>query len=95
MSNMSYCRFQNTDKDLTDCAEVLEDLLSADDAMGPLSREERRAAANLVSTCINVANLFADHLNLTFDELMDTNCDELVRDAIEDANAQLKNEEDR
>jgi len=43
MSNMSYCRFQNTDKDLSDCAEALEGLLGTDPATWSRCRTLRAA----------------------------------------------------
>jgi exonuclease VII small subunit len=44
MSNMGYCRFQNTLSDLRDCLEALED-------GKPLSPEEFRAATRLREMC--------------------------------------------
>lgn len=32
MSNMGYCRFENTNRDLRDCAEVIEDKLDGEEA---------------------------------------------------------------
>lgn len=49
MSNMSYCRFQNTLMDLQDCQEVLDEM-TVEEA-GKLSDEERRAATKLVNMC--------------------------------------------
>jgi hypothetical protein len=50
MSNMSYCRFQNTLADLRDCEEALgEDQLR-------LSDEEKRAAVKLIKTCKRIAD---------------------------------------
>lgn len=43
MSNMSYCRFQNTLEDLQDCSNYITD--------DSLSREEERARENLVDLC--------------------------------------------
>lgn len=43
MSNMSYCRFRNTLKDLQDCEEHLGDL--------DLDEEEEEAAEKLVMLC--------------------------------------------
>ena len=45
MSNMSYCRFQNTLLDLQDCADNLAD---------KLSDEDHRARRRLVKTCLNI-----------------------------------------
>jgi|HubBroStandDraft_2_1064218.scaffolds.fasta_scaffold00063_41 hypothetical protein len=52
MSNMSYCRFQNTLADLRDCQENLDD----DD----LSFEERRARWHLIRRCVEIANDYSD-----------------------------------
>ena len=47
MSNMSYCRFQNTSADLSDCMEHL----FTDD----LSEEEERARKSLIRKCKEIA----------------------------------------
>jgi hypothetical protein len=47
MSNMSYCRFQNTLSDLRDCADALED-------EDPISEDEAKAALSLVKECIAI-----------------------------------------
>ena len=43
MSNMSYCRFQNTLSDLQDCADYITD--------DSLSHEEEKARERLVDVC--------------------------------------------
>lgn len=45
MANMSYCRFQNTSRDLHDCYEHLD---------AKLSEDEREARNRLVRTCAKV-----------------------------------------
>jgi len=50
MSNMSYCRFENTLADLRDCARALDDG-DADD----LSENEAQAARSLVKLCRRIA----------------------------------------
>lgn len=45
MSNMSCCRFQNTESDLRDCAENLTDDLSEDEA---------RARKRLITICAQI-----------------------------------------
>lgn len=47
MSNMSYCRFQNTLKDLNDCIRHLWD--------EDLSAEEERGRNQLILACLAVA----------------------------------------
>lgn len=48
MSNMSYCRFQNTVQDLKDCVDALYDI---DGNLAELSKEEQRAASQLLVLC--------------------------------------------
>ena len=52
MSNMSYCRFQNTLPDLRDCADALDDIAGA---LAELSKEEARAADELIQLCMQIA----------------------------------------
>jgi len=47
MSNMSYCRFQNTLGDLQDCYEHIDD--------EDLSKEEERAKQRLILLCEQIA----------------------------------------
>lgn len=55
MSNMSYCRFQNTLRDLIDCLDALCDI---DGNLSELSKEEARAADNLILVCEEIAGNF-------------------------------------
>lgn len=55
MSNMSYCRFQNTVKDLRDCQDALDDI---GDNLAELSKEEARAANALIAICQEIASRF-------------------------------------
>lgn len=48
MSNMSYCRFQNTLADLQDCFDAIYDL---DGDLSMLSTAEKRAAMELIDLC--------------------------------------------
>lgn len=59
MSNMSYCRFQNTATDLDDCRDALDALVNCDDDAS-LSQEELRAAVRLVKTCAEIISLLAE-----------------------------------
>ena len=54
MSNMSYCRFQNTLKDLRDCADALEEI---GDNLAELSKEAR-AATELIAICQEISGRF-------------------------------------
>lgn len=78
MSNMSYCRFQNTDHDLTDCADDLEqrEQGAGEDANGdpmePLSDREVHAAASLINSCRDIVERVMEERGLeTLDELTD------------------------
>ena len=51
MSNMSYCRFQNTFRDLVDCFDHMEDELSV---------EEELAKEALVDLCKNIVEDYAE-----------------------------------
>lgn len=51
MVNMSYCRFQNTLADLSDCVEFIHD----DAALAEASFAERKACAKLVALCKSIA----------------------------------------
>lgn len=61
MSNMSYCRFQNTLSDLQDCDGALEEFF---DGTETLSGDEIRAAASLIETCQKIAMMAAERLNI-------------------------------
>ena len=51
MSNMDYCRFQNTLPDLRDCEEHMDD---------DLSDEEREAREQLLKACVRIALNYAN-----------------------------------
>jgi len=65
MSNMSYCRFQNTNQDLQDCMEHLINfgLTGKDEHDENLSRNEFEAACELIEKCREVAEQF-EHTDL-------------------------------
>ena len=63
MSNMSYCRFQNTLRDLKDCLDALCDI---DGNLSELSKEEARAADSLILVCEEIAgNLHKANMEIT------------------------------
>ena len=53
MSNMSYCRFQNTLSDFRDCMRALRE-----EDLSELSPEERAAAEELAGAAVAYAELF-------------------------------------
>lgn len=59
MSNMSYCRFQNTLNDFRECAEALQGLESGDQA--PLSREELQAAKQLMQEAAEMLQVLSEN----------------------------------
>lgn len=52
MSNMSYCRFENTLQDLRDCNDHLSDVDSPDNEM---SEYEQKARKRLIRLCHEIA----------------------------------------
>lgn len=78
MSNMSYCRFQNTARDLADCQEALELLFrgesdSTDDDGEPytLSQDELQAAEQLLSICADLVALIVEEAGVSAEDLFD------------------------
>ena len=59
---MSYCRFQNTSKDLQDCIDALdnydEELVEDEDGLTNLSNNERRAAEDIRQQCETYIRIF-------------------------------------
>lgn len=51
MSNMSYCRFQNTSEDLRDCFENWEEVKSED---------EKRAQKRLLELCKGIVESYGE-----------------------------------
>jgi hypothetical protein len=84
MSNMSYCRFQNTALDLADCKDALEEI--TDGIAAPLSLDEVRAAKRLASLAFDIVSLLAETAGIEFNELYDS---DKLEDAIESANCGL------
>jgi hypothetical protein len=61
MTNMSYCRFRNTDRDLSDCEDALEALYHGE---GKLPPEEFDAAVRLIERCAAIVYAFAEAAGL-------------------------------
>jgi hypothetical protein len=55
MSNMSYCRFENTLNDLKDCFNHI-------DNVDNLSESEKRARERLIRICLDIANDYGDEV---------------------------------
>lgn len=56
MSNMSYCRFQNTASDLRDCLENFE--------FDDLSEKEARARKRIIRMCIEIAHDYENEVTV-------------------------------
>ena len=74
MSNMSYCRFENTVSDLEECKEVLEEqgLTGTNNYGEMLSTTEYQAAKQMIEAAREIAEQFQD---VDLDE-MDTEYEE-------------------
>jgi exonuclease VII small subunit len=57
MSNMSYCRFENTLRDLEDCCEALGNGEAEDSA---LNEYEKKAKEKLIKVCVDIACDYGD-----------------------------------
>lgn len=61
MSNMYYCRFENTNRDLLDCLDELKD-----NWMDNLSENELEACKRLINKCKVIVEIAEDN-NFTFE----------------------------
>ena len=52
MSNMSYCRFENTLSDLQDCYDYVDD--------GELNEDERKARLRIIKLCVKIADKYSE-----------------------------------
>lgn len=88
MGNMSYCRFENTNRDLNDCQGALEELIADGRGEDVLSRDELYAAKQLVITCNAIVSLVAETAGLnSIDDLEDRYIEEVLDQANEEARA--------
>lgn len=56
MANMGYCRFENTEGDLKDCARNMN--LSKD-----ASEDEKKARLRLIALCVEIALDYGDEVD--------------------------------
>jgi len=97
MSNMSYCRFQNTSGDLHECKGVLEELLGGA-CSEPLSLDEVAAAKRLVMDCLDLVLNVAEAAGLGLADLDNLYADDKVCSTIAQANkeaAEAKAEDEK
>lgn len=57
MSNLSYCRFENTLADLEDCKDNIDEK--------PSSQSEKTARLRLIQTCVDIAKSNGREVRLT------------------------------
>lgn len=100
MSNMSYCRFQNTSADLADCIGALDAAIKEPEDCVPLSSDEYNAALRLVAQASELLQLLADRFCADVRVIDQTgNHVELDRfnwgDALEDIQQEVIDAEDR
>jgi hypothetical protein len=67
MSNMSYCRFQNTLGDLRDCESALDELLDTGGEHRVLSADELSAAKSLLSLCAKIVLRVSEDAEIKID----------------------------
>ena len=94
MSNMSYCRFQNTDRDLADCEEILTNLFE-NNGEAALSDEELKAAKRLVFRCANIIEQILSVQSVeaaAFFEQNDTDMRAYIGHVLDECNADAKDE---
>ena len=66
MSNMSYCRFENTLSDLRDCEYALQEMV--DREAEPLSQYELPAAQELVACAMRIVRMVAEEGGLDLND---------------------------
>ncbi len=94
MSNMSYCRFQNTNSDLRDCESALESLINCDGEEEALSARELEAAKALVARCFDIASMIADASGYSVEELLDRDTEAAIGKALDRANDECRRHSD-
>lgn len=68
MSNMSYCRFQNTCEDLNDCKTTMEGADEHYQSRKDLSQDEYNAFKRLVEICAYIVRIYNDDNHVFVDE---------------------------
>jgi hypothetical protein len=85
MSNMSYCRFQNTAGDLADCQRALERLLRCEeeeDGDGrALSRRELDGAKQVVQLCQTILELVAEEADEQIEDVTEIDIEMVLDEA--------------
>lgn len=88
MSNMSYCRFQNTASGLSDCEGALDELFES--SCDELSESETAAAERLINYCFRITEKVARSSSLSLAAFADMPPNErraAIKQVMADANA--------
>lgn len=92
MSNMSYCRFENTSRDLRDCRDALQELFNGEGS--PLSQEEKRFAKSLIEDCASILSDLCEFAAMPEEEILGhRHLDRVASEAIEKACSDCANNE--
>jgi hypothetical protein len=62
MSNMSYCRFQNTVQDLQDCYDNMGSIGEYEDDVSDNDRRELKSRERLIKLCVDIAIEYGDDI---------------------------------
>ena len=101
-NNMSYCRFENTNRDLNDCKDALERLFGVEpdedqDNDCALSARELQAAKDLVRTCVDILDLVREQIGFddrhVFDGAETDACLQAAQDTALEADAEREEQE--
>ena len=66
MSNMSYCRFENTAENIDDCVEALEGVMNDSAVREDMSDTEICGLAQLAVQAVYIAEVFQEELGKGF-----------------------------
>ena len=68
MSNMSYCRFENTFKDLQDCYDALQEEGGVNKVESGANQYEKKYVRRLIELCKDIVADFGDEDEIECDE---------------------------
>lgn len=83
MSNMSYCRFENTLADFLDCVNEFNDMINGESK--PLKGSERKSALTLLKEAVELISSVAEYSNIELNDLLDDTKLETAFDNINEA----------
>lgn len=94
MSNMSYCRFQNTNQDFRECADILIEMVDGD-THDVLSRDELEAAQRLAAKAVELVLRLAEDAGLDIGDLdqLESGIKETIKDLNDKTREAMETEE--